>query len=278
MSWLYRARCQPRNSASPAVLINSRFSPQPRKIRRRNPARFAGESSNIISRIPTKVSKYGVFREACGEALADNPSHAQVVDAWIADGFSAEHIAAVLKVRSAGKPAGSIVSWRYFDKAVKEAPPLPASAQASAPAQPKAPAASQARGFQGATLQASEPRPQATNRDPWSQAAKQQARALLKGDIGRRAATEGWAITLYDFCREHGRLPADGGELNSVHAAGMEFARKIADDRSPLAKAALRRMESLTALANDQAARMAACPNVVQLRPRSSTPSTRAWH
>lgn len=30
---------------------------------------------------------------------------------------------------------------------------------------------------------------------------------LIRGELGKRAAREGWAITLHDFCRDNGRLP-----------------------------------------------------------------------
>lgn len=143
------------------------------------------EANEMPAKAPTtilptkKVSKYGVFREACGEALASNPSHEQVVESWLADGFSAEHIAAVLKARSQGKPSRSIVSWRYFDQAVREAI-KPATA----------PAAAVARGLAGKMLPPSAPK--TPTRDPWSYQAKEQATALLQSEMGMEAARENW--------------------------------------------------------------------------------------
>ena len=151
---------------------------------------------------------------------------------------------------------------------------MPARTQASAPAQAKAPAArpQEAR-------RESKPQPSrvATKRDPWSEQSKQQARALLQCDLGRRAAREGWIQAAYDFAREHGRLP-DENEIHNVRAAGMDFARKIEGDRSPLGKAARRRVaELMTAIIAPNAGK-AAGAQIIVLKSRTQAAGMRYAH
>jgi hypothetical protein len=156
-----------------------------------------------------------------------------------------------------------------------EASPLPAErTRANGPTRPTAPAArpQEAR-------QESKPQPSrtATKRDPWSEQSKREARALLQCDLGRRAAREGWVQALYDHARTHGRLP-DGDEMNTVRAAGAEFARKIEGDRSPLAKAARKRIAELMTAIIAPSAEKAAGAQIIALKPRASVSNTRCWH
>ena len=195
---------------------------------------------------------------ACGEALALSPSHEQVALQWLKTGFSLEHIITILKARSAGKPVRSIVSWRYFESAIRETPQLPV---ADRPRKPQ-----RAEPAQPASKPSITPTP--TQRDPWSYRAKEEARSLLQSPMGRRAAGEGWIQALYDFARGLGRLPVDS-EIHDVRTSGLEFSRKIACDHSPLAKAARKRIEALRDSIGFEGTPAARADNVVALRPRT---------
>lgn len=41
----------------------------------------------------------------------------------------------------------------------------------------------------------------------WSPEAMAQARRLIQSEMGRKAAREGWILSLHDYCRKHGDLP-----------------------------------------------------------------------
>jgi len=41
----------------------------------------------------------------------------------------------------------------------------------------------------------------------WTEAAITRADMLIQSQLGQRAADDGWVLSLWDFCRKHGRLP-----------------------------------------------------------------------
>ena len=45
--------------------------------------------------------------------------------------------------------------------------------------------------------------------DAWSSDRQRLAYDLCKTEFGKKAARDGWALQLWDFCRNHGRLPTD---------------------------------------------------------------------
>ena len=144
----------------------------------------------------------------------------------------------------------------------------------NAPSQPTVPAARPPEARQEGKPQTFTPKP----RDPWSEQSKQHARALLQCDLGAKPRGEGWIQALFDFCREHGRLPVDGEERDQVKASGLEFARTIEGDRGPLAKAARKRVAELMMAIIAPPAEKAAGAQIIALRPRASAPGMRYAH
>lgn len=85
----------------------------------------------------------------------------------------------------------------------------------------------------------------------WQPAAKARADRLIQSEMGRKAAREGWILSLHDYCRKHNELPpytevsrlkemargfeeaysaccrGDGGTFNdSLRAYGEKFLKK----------------------------------------------------
>lgn len=59
---------------------------------------------------------------ACGDALALEIRGRQIALAWLSNGCDMGlDVIPTLTARSRGKPPRSIVSWKYFDQAVREA-------------------------------------------------------------------------------------------------------------------------------------------------------------
>lgn len=56
----------------------------------------------------------------------------------------------------------------------------------------------------------------------WSKAAIAKADSLIQGQLGQRAADEGWVLGLHDFCRNKGRLPVNS-EIGTIMANAKEF-------------------------------------------------------
>lgn len=56
----------------------------------------------------------------------------------------------------------------------------------------------------------------------WTRSVLQRADDLIQSDLGRQAAEEGWSLSLWDFCREKGRLP-DGYEISACKQITREF-------------------------------------------------------
>lgn len=65
------------------------------------------------------------------------------------------------------------------------------------------------------------PRPSEATYPEWSKERLALAYRLIKGDLGRQAAREGWILGLWDFVRNHGRLPT-GREIADVRASSAE--------------------------------------------------------
>lgn len=62
------------------------------------------------------------MRDACGPALSEAVKSRQIALSWISAGADlALDIIPVLRARSAGKPPRSVVSWKYYDAAVRDA-------------------------------------------------------------------------------------------------------------------------------------------------------------
>lgn len=45
---------------------------------------------------------------------------------------------------------------------------------------------------------------------------------LVNGPMGRKAAEEGWILSLWDYCRNNGSLPREGHEVERVRRDGIE--------------------------------------------------------
>ena len=70
----------------------------------------------------------------------------------------------------------------------------------------------------------------------WSPARQRQAGVLIRGELGRRAAAEGWISGLWDFCRINQRLPRDleiARLRETTRATEEEFRRARNDDTLP---------------------------------------------
>jgi len=50
---------------------------------------------------------------------------------------------------------------------------------------------------------------------------------LMRSEIGRRAAAQGWICALHDWCRKAGRLPATQGEMDTIRAIHNETAMRL---------------------------------------------------
>lgn len=50
---------------------------------------------------------------------------------------------------------------------------------------------------------------------------------LINGEMGKRAARDGWVLSLHDFCRKHGRLPQHH-EVDKLKAAAKFFDEQYA--------------------------------------------------
>ncbi len=68
----------------------------------------------------------------------------------------------------------------------------------------------------------------AKSKDPWSPERIKLANGMMRSDLGRQAAEEGWIISMHDFCREQGRLP-NRFEAEKVRSAAL--ARKVERER-----------------------------------------------
>lgn len=63
--------------------------------------------------------------------------------------------------------------------------------------------------------------------DPsWKRTRVALAYGLIKSDLGRQAAAEGWIIGLWDFCRATGREP-DGAEIYRIWDGSLRVAREL---------------------------------------------------
>lgn len=56
----------------------------------------------------------------------------------------------------------------------------------------------------------------------WAGPALKTADQLIQSELGRRAADEGWALSLWDFCRKNMRLPT-GSEISECKRYSREF-------------------------------------------------------
>jgi len=65
----------------------------------------------------------------------------------------------------------------------------------------------------------------------WSPQRRQLANALITSDMGLRAAEEGWIGALWDFCRNHQRLP-HGREISKVKETAIGFDDALAQCRA----------------------------------------------
>ncbi len=61
----------------------------------------------------------------------------------------------------------------------------------------------------------------------WTDEAIARADELVRGDMGRTAAAEGWHVGLHDFCRHHGRLPS-GWQIETIKREARDFAAAYA--------------------------------------------------
>ena len=59
----------------------------------------------------------------------------------------------------------------------------------------------------------------------WHPSREKLAYELLAGPLGKRAATEGWILALFDFTRKNMRLPAEGFEVANCIASAKGFDR-----------------------------------------------------
>ena len=103
-------------------------------------------------------------------------------------------------------------------------------------------------------------RQSAKSNDPWSPERVHLADGMMRSEIGREAAREGWIVSLHDFCREDGRLP-NKFEAERVRSAAL--ARKAERERRErefggnpkliqvVAKAMEAKRARLSALANE---------------------------
>lgn len=64
--------------------------------------------------------------------------------------------------------------------------------------------------------------------DSWSTDSERQADELVRCDLGRTAAAEGWILTLHDFARERKRLPS-GREIDFLREKGRRHAAERAE-------------------------------------------------
>ena len=100
----------------------------------------------------------------------------------------------------------------------------------------------------------------AKSSNPSSPERVKQAERMMNSDVGRRAAEEGWIVSLHDFCREQGRLP-NKFEAEKVRAAALiRKAEREERERSfggnprmiqAVAKAMEAKRAQLSALANE---------------------------
>lgn len=69
------------------------------------------------------------------------------------------------------------------------------------------------------------------NRDPspWAGWRVKLANDLMRTEMGRQAAREGWNGVLWNFARENQRLPTDEHELRMVKGAAARFAKVLRD-------------------------------------------------
>lgn len=66
----------------------------------------------------------------------------------------------------------------------------------------------------------------------WAYDAEQRERChrtdrMMRSDIGRRAARDGWIVALWDWCHANGKLPATQGEVDRVRAAHNDMAMRL---------------------------------------------------
>ena len=106
-------------------------------------------------------------------------------------------------------------------------------------------------------------RQSAKSKDPWSPERVHLADGMMRSELGREAAKEGWIVSLHDFCREEGRLP-NKFEAERVRSAAL--ARKAERERREqefggnpkliqvVAKAMEAKRARLSALANETTA------------------------
>ena len=66
------------------------------------------------------------------------------------------------------------------------------------------------------------------------------ARRLIRGELGRRAVSEGWIVALYDFCLAHSRLPTPD-EAARLQASAAAVNATLTRERLAGAFAAARR-------------------------------------
>jgi hypothetical protein len=72
----------------------------------------------------------------------------------------------------------------------------------------------------------------------WAAPALKRADALIQSPLGRKAADEGWILSLWDFCRKNMRLPA-GSEITKCKTDTTDFWQSYAEcERGGWAQAA----------------------------------------
>ena len=70
-----------------------------------------------------------------------------------------------------------------------------------------------------ASLAKPSPAPVYSGDDEWSNAAKSRANEIIKTELGRKAADEGWIGYLWDFGRKHRRPPDPTEQMRLIRAA-----------------------------------------------------------
>lgn len=82
------------------------------------------------------------------------------------------------------------------------------------------------------------------NRDqsPWASWRQDTADMLIKTEMGKRAVKDGCILTLWNFCRENGRLPSEDVYAQMIRGADktLELIERIANETDGVAQACAR--------------------------------------
>lgn len=76
------------------------------------------------------------------------------------------------------------------------------------------------------------------DQSPWATWRQEMANRLIQTPMGKKAAAEGWIASLWNYCREHGRLPDESHAKAMASDAGalVDLVKELAGDPDGLAQ------------------------------------------